>query len=212
MNSPLWLNGTVEVYLLGRRCMSAGIIIGVIAGIVAIILLIWFISTWNRLVRLEENVNKSWSDIDVLLKQRYDMIPNLVNIVKGYAKHEREIFEQFALARQTAAGALASGDVRGVGAAEGTLAGLMPRINMVAEQYPELKADTSFVNVQNQLVSIENQVSDRREFYNASATNWNAAIQMIPTSIFAGMKNAMRRDLFEVTDPVQREAVQISFD
>ena len=192
--------------------MSAGIIIGVIAGIIAIILLIWFISTWNRLVRLEENVNKSWSDIDVLLKQRYDMIPNLVNIVKGYAKHEREIFEQFALARQTAAGALASGDVRGVGAAEGTLAGLMPRINMVAEQYPELKADTSFVNVQNQLVSIENQVSDRREFYNASATNWNAAIQMIPTSIVAGMKNAMRRDLFEVTDPVQREAVQISFD
>ena len=192
--------------------MSAAIIIGVIAGIVAIILLIWFISTWNRLVRLEENVNKSWSDIDVLLKQRYDMIPNLVNIVKGYAKHEREIFEQFALARQTAAGALASGDVRGVGAAEGTLAGLMPRINMVAEQYPELKADTSFVNVQNQLVSIENQVSDRREFYNASDTNWNAAIQMIPTSIVAGMKNAMRRDLFEVTDPIQREAVQISFD
>ena len=199
------------MYILGRRYMSAAIIIGVIAGIVAIILLIWFISTWNRLVRLEENVNKSWSDIDVLLKQRYDMIPNLVNIVKGYAKHEREIFEQFALARQTAAGALASGDVRGVGAAEGTLAGLMPRINMVAEQYPELKADTSFVNIQNQLVSIENQVSDRREFYNSSATNWNAAIQMIPTSIVAGMKNAMRRDLFEVTDPVQREAVQIQF-
>lgn len=194
-----------------RRHMSAGLVIGVIAGVLAIILLIWFISTWNRLVRLEENVNKSWADIDVLLKQRYDMIPNLVNIVKGYATHEREIFEQFALARQTAAGALASGDVRGVGAAEGTLAGLMPRINMVAEQYPELKADTSFVNIQNQLVSIENQVSDRREFYNSSATNWNAAIQMIPTSIVAGMKNAMRRDLFEVTDPVQREAVQIQF-
>ncbi|MBA88236.1 MAG: hypothetical protein CMB16_03100 [Euryarchaeota archaeon] len=191
--------------------MSAGLVIGAIAGVLVIILLIWFISTWNRLVRLEENVNKSWSDIDVLLKQRYDMIPNLVNIVKGYAAHEKEIFEQFALARQTAAGALASGDVRGIGAAEGTIAGLMPRINMVAEQYPELKADTSFVNIQNQLVSIENQVSDRREFYNASTTNWNAAIQMIPTSIVAGMKGAMRRELFEVTDPVQREAVQIQF-
>lgn len=191
--------------------MSASLVIGVIAGVVVLILLIWFISTWNRLVRLEENVNKSWADIDVLLKQRYDMIPNLVNIVKGYASHEKEIFEQFALARQTAAGALAQGDVKGVGAAEGALAGLMPRINMVAEQYPELKADTSFVNIQNQLVSIENQVSDRREFYNASATNWNAAIQMIPTSIVAGMKGAMRRDLFEVTDPVQREAVQIQF-
>ena len=191
--------------------MSAGLVIGAIAGVLVIILLIWFISTWNRLVRLEENVNKSWSDIDVLLKQRYDMIPNLVNIVKGYAAHEKEIFEQFALARQTAAGALASGDVRGIGAAEGTIAGLMPRISMVAEQYPELKADTSFVNIQNQLVSIENQVSDRREFYNASTTNWNAAIQMIPTSIVAGMKGAMRRELFEVTDPVQREAVQIQF-
>ena len=191
--------------------MSEGLVIGAIAGVVVIILLIWFISTWNRLVRLEENVNKSWADIDVLLKQRYDMIPNLVNTVKGYATHEKDIFEQFALARQTAAGALASGDVRGVGAAEGTIAALMPRINMVAEQYPELKADSSFVNLQNQLVSIENQVSDRREFYNSSATNWNAAIQMIPTSIVAGMKKAVRRDLFEVTDPVQREAVKVEF-
>jgi LemA protein len=194
-----------------RRYMSAGLVIGIISGVVVLIVLIWFISTWNRLVRLEENVNKSWADIDVLLKQRYDMIPNLVNIVQGYAKHEREIFEQFALARQAASGALSSGNVKAVGAAEGTLAGLMPRINMVAEQYPELKADTSFVNLQNQLVALENQVSDRREFYNASATNWNAGIQMIPTSIVAGMKNAMRRDLFEVTDPVQREAVQIQF-
>ena len=191
--------------------MSTGLVIGIIAGVVVLIVMIWFISTWNRLVRLEENVNKSWADIDVLLKQRYDMIPNLVNTVKGYASHEKEIFEQFALARQTAAGCLANGDVKGLGAAEGTLAALMPRINMVAEQYPELKADTSFVNLQNQLVSIENQVSDRREFYNASATNWNAAIQMIPTSIVAGMKGAMRRDLFEVTDPVQREAVQVQF-
>ena len=191
--------------------MSAGIVIGIIAAVVVLIVMIWFISTWNRLVRLEENVNKSWADIDVLLKQRYDMIPNLVNTVKGYATHEKDIFEQFALARQTAAGCLANGDVKGLGAAEGTLAALMPRINMVAEQYPELKADTSFVNLQNQLVSIENQVSDRREFYNASATNWNAAIQMIPTSIVAGRKGAMRKDLFEVTDPVQREAVQVQF-
>ena len=99
--------------------MSTGLVIGIIAGVVVLIVMIWFISTWNRLVRLEENVNKSWADIDVLLKQRYDMIPNLVNIVKGYAKHEREIFEQFALARQTAAGCLAQGDIKGVGAAEG---------------------------------------------------------------------------------------------
>ena len=191
--------------------MSTTMVVGAIAAVVALIVLIWFISTWNRLVRSEENVNKSWADIDVLLKQRYDMIPNLVNIVKGYAEHEREIFEQFAVARQAAAGALSSGDVKAVGAAEGTLAGLIPKINMVAEQYPDLKADSSFVNLQNQLVALESQVSDRREFYNSSATNFNALIQMIPTSIVAGMKGCMRRDLFEVTDPVQREAVQIQF-
>ena len=125
--------------------MSTTMVVGAIAAVVALIVLIWFISTWNRLVRSEENVNKSWADIDVLLKQRYDMIPNLVNIVKGYAEHEREIFEQFAVARQAAAGALSSGDVKAVGAAEGTLAGLIPKINMVAEQYPDLKADSSFV-------------------------------------------------------------------
>lgn len=191
--------------------MSTGIIIGAIVSVVALIVLIWFISTWNRLVRLEENANKSWADIDVLLNQRYDMIPNLLGIVKGYAKHEREIFEQFAQARQAAAGALSRGDVRGVGSAEGMLSGMMPRINMVAEQYPELKADSSFLDLQKQLVSIENQISDRREFYNASSTNWNAAIQMIPTSIVAGMKGANRRDLFEVVDQAVRAAPKIEF-
>lgn len=191
--------------------MDPGLVIGIIAGIVVIIGLIWFLSTWNRLVRLEENVNKSWADIDVLLKQRYDMLPNLLNIVKGYANHEKELFMEFAKARQAAAGALASGDVKGVGAAEGMMSGLMPRINAVAEAYPELKADTSFVNLQNEVVSIENQVADRREFYNASATNWNAAIQMIPTNIVASMKNAVRKDLFEVTDATVREAPQMTF-
>jgi len=187
--------------------LTIGLIVG---GFLLLIFIIWFFSTWNRLVRLEENANKSWADIDVLLKQRYDMIPNLVNIVKSYAEHEREIFEQFAQARQTAAGALAQGDVKGVGAAEGILAGMLPRINMVAEQYPDLKADTSFVNLQNQLVALENQLADRREFYNASSTNFNAAIQMIPTTIVAGIKGCVRRELF-VVEGVQRENVQISF-
>ena len=187
--------------------LMIGLIVG---GFILLIIGFWFFSTWNRLVRLEENANKSWADIDVLLKQRYDMIPNLVNIVKGYAEHEREIFEQFALARQTAAGCLAQGDVKGVGAAEGMLSGFMPKINMVAEQYPDLKADTSFVNLQNQLVALENPLADRREFYNASSTNFNSAIQMIPTNFVAATKGCMRKDLF-VVEGVQRENVQISF-
>ena len=182
----------------------------IIGGILASVLLIWFISTWNRLVRLEKNVEQSWANIDVLLKQRYDMIPNLVNTVKGYATHEREIFEQFALARQAAAGALAQGDVAGVAAAEGMLAGMMPRINVVAEQYPELKADSNFLNLQNQITALENQIADRREFYNASSTSFNTAIETIPTNIVAAVKSCEERVLFEVVG-IERENVHVSF-
>ena len=182
----------------------------IIGGIVAVVLLIWFVSTWNRLVRLEKNVEQSWANIDVLLKQRYDMIPNLVSTVKGYATHEREIFEQFARARQTAAGALAQGDVAGVAAAEGMLAGLMPRINMVAEQYPDLKADSNFLNLQNQITALENQIADRREFYNASAASFNTAIETIPTNIVASVKSCEERVLFEVVG-IERENVAVSF-
>ena len=186
------------------------LIVGLIVGLVFLVFIVWFFSTWNRLINLEENVNKSWADIDVLLKQRYDMIPNLVNMVKGYAKHEKDLFMEFAKARQSAAGALSSGDVRGVGAAEGAFAGLMPRINMVAEQYPDLKANSSFINLQNQLVALENQVADRREFYNSSVTSFNKTIQMIPTVFVANMKGSERRQLFEVFAE-ERENVIIEF-
>ena len=189
---------------------TATIVILAIASVLALILVIWFFTTWNRFIRLDENAVKSWADINVLLEQRYDMIPNLVNIVKGYAEHEAGIFDQFAQARNTAAGCLAQGDVKGVAAAEGLLAGMIPRINMVAEQYPDLKANTNFLNLQNELVSLENQIADRREFYNSSSTNFNAAIQMIPTNFVAGIKGCMRRDLF-VVEGVQRENVVISF-
>ncbi|MEZ7987683.1 MAG: LemA family protein [Candidatus Poseidoniaceae archaeon] len=186
------------------------LIVGLIVGLVFLVFIVWFFSTWNRLINLEENVNKSWADIDVLLKQRYDMIPNLVNMVKGYAKHEKDLFMEFAKARQSAAGALSSGDVRGVGAAEGAFAGLMPKINMVAEQYPDLKANSSFINLQNQLVALENQVADRREFYNSSVTSFNKTIQMIPTVFVANMKGSERRQLFEVFAE-ERENVIIDF-
>lgn len=185
------------------------VIIG-IAGVLLLIFVIWFFSTWNRFVKLEENAVNAWSNIDVLLNQRYDMIPNLVNIVKGYAEHEASIFDQFAKARQTAAGALAQGDVAGVAAAEGILSGMLPRINMVAEQYPDLKANENFLNLQNQLVSLENQIADRREFYNASATSFNTAIETIPTNIVAAVKSCEERVLFEVVG-IERENVAVSF-
>lgn len=188
--------------------MQIALIVG--GAVFALILLIWFFSTWNRLVSLEENAVNAWSNIDVLLNQRYDMIPNLVNTVKGYAEHEKGIFDQFAQARNTAAGCLAQGDVAGVAAAEGILAGMLPRINMVAEQYPDLKANANFMNLQNQLVSLENQIADRREFYNAASTNFNKAIKMIPSNIVAGVKGCVRRELWTVQAHV-RENVEITF-
>ncbi len=182
----------------------------IVGGIILVVLGGWFFTTWNRLVRLEKEAERSWSNIDVILKQRYDMIPNLVNTVKGYAEHESAIFMEFAKARNAAAGALANGDVAGVSQAEGILAGMLPRINMVAEQYPDLKADSSFVNLQRELVALENQLADRREFYNSSATNFNTAIEIIPTNFVAMVKSCKEMELFEVVG-IERENVSIQF-
>ena len=129
---------------------SALIIAGGVVGFFLLIGVIWFFSTWNRLVSLELNVDNSWAQISVLLKQRYDMIPNLVNIAKGIAKQEIAFFDKLFDARRAAAGALQSGNVEGAARAESTFAAMIPRINMVAEQYPELKSDSSFLNIQNQ--------------------------------------------------------------
>ncbi len=188
---------------------EVGLIASIIGGVILLIMVIWFFSTYNRLIRLRENVNQAWSNIDVLLTQRYEMLPNLVKMVKSYASHEKELFEKFAAARQMAAGALQQGDVKGVSQAESMLSGVMPKIFALSEAYPELKANENFMKLQDETVSIENQVSDRREFFNASATNWNAAISMIPTNIVAGFMSAARRDLFEVGSAAMRSAVQI---
>jgi len=188
---------------------DVGLIVSIIGGVIFLIMVFWFFSTYNRLIRLRENVNQAWSNIDVLLTQRYEMLPNLVKMVKSYASHEKELFEKFAAARQMAAGALQQGDVKGVSQAESMLSGVMPKIFALSEAYPELKANENFMKLQDETVSIENQVSDRREFFNASATNWNAAISMIPTNIVAGFMSAARRDLFEVASAAMRSAVQI---
>ena len=178
--------------------MEVLLIVGLILGVLFLAFIFWFFSTWNSLVGLEENAIQAWSNIDVLLRQRYDMLPNLERAVGKYASHEKELFMEFAKARQMAAGALQSKDVKGVSAAESMMANMMPRITAVAEAYPELKADSSFLNIQKELVSIENQVADRREFYNSASTNFNKAIQMIPTTFVASIKGCQRRDLFEV--------------
>lgn len=191
--------------------MSA--VLYVAGGIVAFLLLvvsIWFFSTWNRLINLEENIENSWAQISVMLKQRYDMIPNLVSIAKGMAQQEIKFFDKLFEARALAAGALQRGDMNGVSQAESAFSAMIPRINMVAEQYPELKSDSGFVNIQNELVIMENTIADRREMYNSTVTSFNKTIQMIPTVFVANMKGCKRRDLFEIFDH-ERENVVIEF-
>tara|TARA_B100001142_G_C14259953_1_gene626626 strand:+ start:691 stop:1266 length:576 start_codon:yes stop_codon:yes gene_type:complete len=186
------------------------LIAGAILGFFLLILIVWFFSTWNRLISLEENINNSWAQISVVLKQRYDMIPNLVNIAKGMAKQEIRFFDKLFEARALAAGALQNNDVQGVARAESAFAAMIPRINMVAEQYPELKSDSGFVNIQDKLVALENTIADRREFYNSTTTAFNKTIQMIPTVIVANIKGSERRELFEIFDH-ERENVVIEF-
>ncbi len=187
------------------------IIIAVIGGIFTLGLVIWYFGTWNRLIALKERAEKSWSDIDVLLQQRYDELGNLLSTVKGYAKHEKEIFEKFAEARQNAASAASTGNVAGVVSAEAALGGMLPKIFALSEDYPELKADTNFLNLQQRISELEERVADRREMFNSSVTNWNMAIQMIPTVIVARHMNAQEKALFEVTNAAVREAPKLEF-
>jgi LemA protein len=187
--------------------VSVGLIVGII---LFVLILMWYVMTYNRLVRLRNECDRAWSNIEVLLQQRYDMLPNLQEVVKGYAKHEKDIFMEFAEIRRISA-SVGSGDVAGYGQAEGMLATMMPKIQAIAEAYPELKADSSFVNLQKELVAIENQVSDRREFYNSAVTNWNIAIEQMPANFVAMTMGAMRKDQFVVQTEMARQAVKLDF-
>jgi len=180
-------------------------------GIILLAIVFWFFSTWNRLVRLEKDVDRAWANIDTLLQQRYDMIPNMVNIVKGYAAHEKDIFGELARARQTFAEASSSGDVSGVMAAEEILGGAMPKLLALSEAYPDLKANTNFLKLQDDYKEIEDQVTDQRQLYNSSATNFNTAIEIIPDSFVAGIKGCKERTLYEASRAA-RGPVEINFD
>ena len=191
------MNGTTIAMILGLTIFS-------------LIIIAWFFSTWNRLVRLEKDVDRAWANTDTLLQQRYDMIPNMVNIVKGYAEHEKEIFGELTEARKTFAAASSSGDVSGVMAAESMLSQAMPKLLALSEAYPDLKANTNFLSLQDDYKEIEDSVTDQRQLYNSSATNYNTAIEIIPDSIVASFKGCKGRVLYEA-DHNARGSVSIEF-
>ena len=175
--------------------VSSFIFLAIIAAIVG-----YFIIIYNQLVALKHNVSKSWSNIDVLLKQRHDELPKLVETCKQYMKHERETLEQVMLARSGVSKARESSDMGALGIAETQLrAGLM-NLFAVAEAYPDLKANESFQNLQTRISSLENSIADRREFYNEGVNNNNVRIEQFPDLIVARFFNFKAFDLLEFED------------
>lgn len=170
--------------------------------------LIWFIAIYNGLVKLRVRTDEAWSDIDVQLKRRYDLIPNLVNTVKGYASHESGVFERVTEARTAAMNA---GTAAEKGAAENMLSGTLKSLFAVAENYPDLKANTNFLELQRELSDTENKIQAARRFYNGNVRDLNTKIQVFPDSIVANMLKIEKREFFEIEEAVERETPKVEF-
>ena len=185
------------------------IAVWVIVGIVVILLII-FVATYNGLVRLRNQTKNAWAQIDVQLKRRHDLIPNLVETVKGYMKYERATLEAVTNARNLAqAGVGASPAERAK--LEGELGGALSRLLAVVENYPDLKANQNFLALQEELTSTENKISFSRQYYNDSVLKYNNQTQMFPSNIIASMTGFKAGEFFEVTAAEEREAPKVNF-
>lgn len=181
----------------------------VILGIIVVLFFI-VIGMYNGLVGFRNQVKNAWAQIDVQLKRRHDLIPNLVETVKGYAKHEQGTFELVTKARNMAQQAISAGPAER-GKVEGELSAALGRLFAVAEAYPELKASQNFLALQEELTSTENKISFSRQFYNDSVLKFNNKIQMFPSNIIAGMFNFKLGEFFQTSAPEEREAPKVSF-
>lgn len=181
----------------------------IILIVLVIILAIWVVVMYNKLIRLRVSAEEGASEIEVQLKRRYDLIPNLVETVKGYASHEKGTFEEVTRARAAAESA------QGVGAeaaqAENMLSQALGRLMAVAEAYPDLKANENFLQLQNELTATEDRLAAARRFYNSTVKQLNTACQTIPTKFVAPIAKVEEREFFEVEEAGERQAPQVSF-
>jgi len=178
----------------------------IIAAVILIV--IFFIAQYNRLVRLNITVDEALAQIEVQLKRRTDLIPNLVETVKGYATHEQSTFDAVVTARAKATSATTVADIA---AADGALTNALKGLLAVAEAYPDLKASANFLSLQEELSTTENKVSFARQFYNDTVRSLNTAVKTIPTSFFAGFAKVEARDFYEVENPADRNAPNVKF-
>lgn len=182
------------------------IIFYVIAGLVVIFIL-WLVAVYNGLITQKNRTSEAWSDIDVQLKRRYDLIPNLIETVKGYAKHERELFTQVTKQRTEAMGAKSLGERA---EKENALSQTLKSIFAVAENYPDLKASQNFLNLQEELTDTEDKIEAARRFYNGNVRDFNIKIQVFPNNIFAGKLGFKEFQLFEA-GAGEKEPVKVKF-
>lgn len=177
---------------------------------IIVILIIWIIGMYNRLVKFKIKADNSWSDIRVYLKKRYDLIPNLVNTVKGYAAHESQTFENVTKARNAAV-LIPPGNVQAAAQANQVLAGALRGLLAVAENYPELKANQNFLELQTALQSIEGDLANARRYYNATVRDYNTAIRQFPALIVAGISGFNPRDFYELDNRQEAQNVEVKF-
>ena len=182
--------------------MAGVIIIGII-----VIVALWIAMTYNKLVSLRMKVKEGFSTIDVFLKKRYDLIPNLVETLKGYAKQEKDTLSQVVEARSKAVSSSPEDKAK----YEGELSNALSRLLMISENYPDLKADAQFINLQNQLQSIESDIEKSRRYYNGIVREFNTSIQKIPTCIVASMFKFKEEPFFELENKSERENIKVQF-
>jgi LemA protein len=184
-------------------------IIGIIIAVVVVLLVLFAVATYNGLVRTRNRIDNAFSQIAVQLKRRHDLIPNLVETVKGYAAHEKGVFEAVTAARANAINA-ENGPPQAQAQAENALSGTLKSLFAVAEAYPDLKANQNFLNLQEEITSTEDKIAYSRQFYNDSVLGYNNKIQAFPGNVFAGMFNFTAREYFE-GDPGEQGPVTVSF-
>lgn len=175
---------------------------------IIVIAILWFISVYNGLVVRRNRVREAWSDIDVQLKRRYDLIPNLIETVKGYAAHEKSVFENVTEARGRAIGAQGKMEKAG---AENALSDTLKSLFAVAENYPQLKANENFLELQRELTDTENKIQSARRFYNGVVLEFNNAIQVFPTNMVSNMLGFKQEEFFGLENEAAKEPVKVKF-
>ena len=177
-------------------------------SIVFAVVILWIIATFNRLITLKNRAKEAWSDIDVQLKRRYDLIPNLVETVKGYAAHERELFEKVTQARTRAMGAQT---MREKGEAENALSQTLKTLFAVSENYPQLRASENFLELQRELTDTEDKIQAARRFYNSNVRDMNIQIESFPANVIAGLFRFGKMEFFGIEEAAVREPVKVKF-